>query len=127
MIFSGNYRYFRLPWVIRLVNFKKENRKSRVKHDFKIRCTELCNFISHLPALLGACPKVHISRIKVKYKKMYTYLSSSWLQENDATHPIIFHGQWTQKTSRYSSPVDHRSLMICAQVHKQCQIVNVIR
>jgi hypothetical protein len=35
---------------------------------------------------------------------MYTYLSGSWLQENDATHPK------DTKKSRYSSPVDHRSL-----------------
>ena len=47
MIFSWNYRYFRLPWVIRMLIFKKENRKSRDKNDFKTRCTEWYNFIKY--------------------------------------------------------------------------------
>ena len=41
---------------------------------------------------------------------MYTYLSSSWLQENDATHPTYLSGPMDTQKSRYSSPVDHRSL-----------------
>ena len=41
---------------------------------------------------------------------MYTYLSSNWLQENDATHPTYLSGPMDTQKSRYSSPVDHRSL-----------------
>ena len=41
---------------------------------------------------------------------MYTYLSSNWLQENDATHPTYISGPMDTQKSRYSSPVDHRSL-----------------
>jgi hypothetical protein len=33
---------------------------------------------------------------------------------------VIFQGQWTQKKSRYSSPVDHRSLDDHTQCHKSC-------
>jgi hypothetical protein len=41
---------------------------------------------------------------------MYTYLSSSLLKENDATHPSYLPRPMDTKKSRYSSPVDHRSL-----------------
>jgi len=41
---------------------------------------------------------------------MYTYLSSNWLQENDATHPTYLSGPMETQKSRYSSPVDHRSV-----------------
>ena len=53
MIFSGNYRYFRLPWVIRMLIFKKETRKSRVKtilkQDVQNDVTSLNTKNVHLP------------------------------------------------------------------------------
>ena len=53
---------------------------------------------------------------------MYTYLSSNWLQENDATHPTYLSGPMDTQKSRYSSPVDHRSLNdLCTSTYTMSQ------
>ena len=53
---------------------------------------------------------------------MYTYLSSNWLQENDATHPTYLSGPMDTQKSRYSSPVDHRSLDdLCTSTYTMSQ------
>ena len=53
MIFSGNYRYFRLPWVIRMLIFKKENQnhelKTILKQDVQNYVTSLNTKNVHLP------------------------------------------------------------------------------
>jgi hypothetical protein len=53
---------------------------------------------------------------------MYTYLSSNWLQDNDATHPSYLSGPMDTKKSRYSSSVDHRSLDdLCTSTYTMSQ------
>jgi len=53
---------------------------------------------------------------------MYTYLSSNWLQENDAIHPTYLSGPMDTQKSRYSSPVDHRSLDdLCTNTYTMSQ------
>ena len=87
--FSGNYRYFRLPWVIRMLIFKKEKRKSRVKNDFKTRCTEWCNFI--------------------KYKKCTRTFQAIGYKGMMQPTQLIFQGQWTHKSQGtvLQSTTDH--------------------
>ena len=53
---------------------------------------------------------------------MYTYLSSNWLQENDATHPTYLSGPMDTQKSRYSSPVYYRSLDdLCTSTYTMSQ------
>ena len=53
---------------------------------------------------------------------MYTYLSSNWLQENDATHPTYLSGPMDTQKSKYNSPVDHRSLDdLCTSTYTMSQ------
>jgi len=54
---------------------------------------------------------------------MYTYLSSNWLQENDATMQptqLTFQGQWTHKSQATVLQLTTDHQMIRAQVHTQC-------
>ena len=100
MIFSGNYWYFHLPWVIGMLIFKKENRKSRVKNDYKTRCTECCNFI--------------------KYKKCTPTFQAIGYKRMMQPTQLIFQGQWTHKS--HSFPVDHRSLDdLCTSTYTMSQ------
>jgi hypothetical protein len=101
MIFFGNYGYFRLPWVIRMLIFKKENRKSRVKNDFKTRFTEWCNFI--------------------KYKKCTPTFQAVGYKRMMQPPKLSFRANGHKK-SRYSSPVDHRSLdNLCTNTYTMSQ------
>ena len=74
MIFSGNYRYFRLPWVIRMLIFKKENRKSRVKNEMY----RMINFI--------------------EYKKCTPTFQAIGYKRMMQPTQLIFQGQWRHKS-----------------------------
>jgi len=102
MIFSGIYRYFRLPWVIRMLIFEKGNRKSRVKNDLK---HDVQNDVTSLNT-----KKCTPTFQAIGYKRM--------MQPTQ----LIFQGQWTHKMSRYSFPVDHRSLDdLCTSTYAMSQ------
>ena len=61
--------------AIRMPIFKKGNRKSRVKNDFKTRCTEWCNFL--------------------KYKKFTSTFQAIGYKRMMQPTQLIFQGQWT--------------------------------
>jgi hypothetical protein len=101
----ARYTLERFPTVTRELSVQKkvsENTVLCIKHNFQLKLV---------------CLSI----------KMYNYLSSNWLEENDETHPSYLSGPMDTKKSWYSSPVDHRSLDdLCTSTYTMSQKLCVL-